>query len=263
MPFKLCQVLTDTIMMRPFFWIFLLGSIVQAETQLPLNIKNNLAVKSSSVFSIPDKSMQKGADDVPVSVDVVFPNEQLPVIIIEDLPVSPWFIMGKGETEANQLVSFLLNENKNAERNYVESLVEYYITEACTEGINHDVAFAQMCLETGFLRFGGLVIAEMNNFCGLGSIGPGEPGIWFPTMELGVRAHIQHLKAYASEAPLIGELVDPRYRFVRRGSAMTINGLAGTWAADRLYADKLALILERLYRYYPVENAPFRSYTLP
>ena len=36
------------------------------------------------------------------------------------------------------------------------------------KGSNSDVAFAQMCLETGFLRFGGLVTMDMNNFCGLG-----------------------------------------------------------------------------------------------
>jgi hypothetical protein len=44
------------------------------------------------------------------------------------------------------------------------------------------------------------------------------------------------------------ELVDPRYRWVRYGSAPTIAGLAGTWAADREYAHKLRSILERLYQ---------------
>jgi hypothetical protein len=106
-----------------------------------------------------------------------------------------------------------------------------------------------MCLETGFLRYGGLVISEMNNFCGLGAIGPGQPGEWFPTVELGVRAHIQHLKAYASDQPLEGELVDPRFPLVRRGSSPAVQGLAGSWAADKLYAEKIELILGRLYQH--------------
>ena len=256
MPFKLCQVLTDTVVMRHFVFIFLLFTIGQAETQLPKNnAEKNLTTQPTSVFSVTVKAMEKLAPEIPATVDIVFPNDPFPVFAIEDIPVSPWFIMGKGESLSEQLASFLLNENKNAESEFVKALAEYYITEADTEGINHDVAFAQMCLETGFLRFGGLVIPEMNNFCGLGSIGPGEPGHWFATVELGVRAHIQHLKAYASEDPLIGELVDPRYRFVRRGSVLTINGLAGTWAADRMYADKITLIIERLYRFSPIESA--------
>jgi len=158
-------------------------------------------------------------------------------------------ILGKGESGAEKLVSFFLSENKNADREYIKELANHYIAEAETEGINHDIAFAQMCLETGFLRFGGLVSPEMNNFCGLGSTGPGVPGASFPTAQLGIRAHIQHLQAYASSQPLQGELIDPRYHFVRRGSVPEVQGLAGTWAADRNYAEKIETILGRLYRF--------------
>ncbi|MDR2210949.1 MAG: glucosaminidase domain-containing protein [Spirochaetaceae bacterium] len=185
----------------------------------------------------------------PAVVEAVFPPETPPVIIIGELPRSPRLIRGRGELEAELLVSFLLNENKFAGREFIEQLVDFYIREAAAEGINHDVAFAQMCLETGFLRFGGLVKAGMNNFCGLGSIGPGQPGEQFPSVQIGIRAHIQHLQAYATDLPLRGDLVDPRYRFVRRGSAPVIQALAGSWAADRQYAGKIEAILQRLYRY--------------
>jgi hypothetical protein len=106
-----------------------------------------------------------------------------------------------------------------------------------------------MCLETGFLRFGGLVQPEWNNFCGLGAIGPEQPGLIFPDVRTGVRAHIQHLKAYATDEPLKLDLVDPRYRYVRLGSSPAIDGLAGTWAADRQYAVKIHDILFRLYEF--------------
>jgi hypothetical protein len=89
----------------------------------------------------------------------------------------------------------------------------------------------------------------MNNFCGLGAIGPGQPGEVFPDPRTGVRAHIQHLKAYATAEPLNGVLVDPRYRWVRYGSSPTIHGLSGTWAADKSYSDKIGVILERLYSF--------------
>jgi hypothetical protein len=185
----------------------------------------------------------------PAVVEAVFLPEVLPVIIIKDLPACPRLILGRGEFEAELLSAFLLNENKHAGREFIEQLVNFYILEAAAEGINHDVAFAQMCLETGFLRFGGLVRAEMNNFCGLGSIGPGQPGETFPSVQIGIRAHIQHLQAYATNLPLRGTLVDPRYRLVRRGSAPVIQALAGSWAADKQYAIKIEAILQRLYRY--------------
>jgi hypothetical protein len=130
---------------------------------------------------------------------------------------------------------------------FAKEFAKIYIEEAAIEGVNHDVAFSQMCLETGFLSYGGLVTPDMNNFCGLGSIGPGQSGERFPTPEIGVRAQIQHLKAYATDEPLKQTLVDPRRRWVRYGSAPTIYALAGTWAADREYGRKLKTILDNLY----------------
>jgi hypothetical protein len=165
------------------------------------------------------------------------------------LPPLPVYIMGAGVTGSENLAQFLLDSNPQAEERFVSDLAADYIKEAAAEGVNHDLAFAQMCLETGFLRFGGLVTPDMNNFCGLGAIGPGKNGERFPDAPTGIRAHIQHLKAYATEEPLKQELVDPRYFWVRPGSSPKIEGLAGTWAADKQYAVKLGNILERLYRF--------------
>ncbi|GHU81830.1 hypothetical protein FACS189468_5160 [Spirochaetia bacterium] len=165
------------------------------------------------------------------------------------IPALPRRIMGKGLMEEEKLASFLMRSNDGTEAAFVKALARYYVEEADVEGVNHDVAFAQMCLETGFLRYGNLVTADMNNFCGLGAIGPEKPGETFPSPRIGVRAHIQHLKAYASEEPLRQDLVDPRYRWVRYGSSPLITGLAGTWAADKEYAVKINKILERLYQY--------------
>ena len=162
-------------------------------------------------------------------------------------PPVPAYIMGAGLMQPIDMSSFLLVINPGADREFVEKLARLYVEEAAIEGVNHDIAFAQMSLETGFLRFGNLVTPEMYNFAGLGAIGPGQHGLSFPDPRTGVRAHIQHLKAYGSDEPLSQELVNPRFRFVRRGSSPTIRGLAGTWAADPNYADKINDILERLY----------------
>ena len=164
------------------------------------------------------------------------------------VPPIPEYIMGQGLTIDESLSNFLRFYNPGT-GDFSKELAKLYVEEAFIEGINHDIAFAQMCLETGFLRFGGLVTAEMNNFCGLGAIGPGQRGEWFPDPRTGVRAHIQHLKAYATDVIPTQELVDPRYNLVRYGSSPKISGLAGTWAVDRLYAEKINNILERLYEF--------------
>ncbi|MDR2617686.1 MAG: glucosaminidase domain-containing protein [Treponema sp.] len=162
-------------------------------------------------------------------------------------PEVPEYIMGRGMVPARLLADFLISSNPKADRDFTEALAGLYVGEAGIEGVNHDIAFAQMCLETGFLSYGGLVTADMNNFCGLGAIGPERPGERFSDPLTGVRAHIQHLKGYATEEPLKQELVDPRYRWVRYGSSPRISGLAGTWASDKRYAEKINNILERLY----------------
>jgi hypothetical protein len=171
-------------------------------------------------------------------------------------PATPEDLQGTGAIPAKDLRDFFLGVNPGAESGFVEELIGYYIEESDMEGINYEVAFAQMCLETGFLQFGGLVTPEMNNFCGLGALGPEHPGERFENVKTGVRAHIQHLKAYATESPPKQTLVDPRYRYVRKGAAPTLDGLAGTWAADRDYAAKIRGILERLYAFSYGKPAP-------
>ena len=164
-------------------------------------------------------------------------------------PESPEHIMGKGRVSEEKLAAFLIQVNTAIDAGFIRELSGLYVEEAALEGVNHDTAFAQMCLETGFLRYGGLVTPDMNNFCGLGAIGPEQPGLFFSDSRTGVRAHIQHLKAYAVTEPLNQKLVDPRFRYVKRGSAPTIHGLAGTWAADISYNAKISRILENLYEF--------------
>ncbi|HOI32831.1 MAG: glucosaminidase domain-containing protein [Bacteroidales bacterium] len=154
---------------------------------------------------------------------------------------------GNGKLTKERMMSFLWLHNTALSLRDADELVSLYITEASHEGINHDVAFVQMCLETGFLRFGGDVDRDQFNYCGLGATGNGEPGLSFTDVQEGVRAHIQHLKAYASTEKLNKELVDSRFAYVKRGSVKNIEQLTGKWAADPHYHHKLKSILQRLY----------------
>jgi len=185
------------------------------------------------------------------------PDEKTPAVSgkgVTERPRPPEEIMGRGMAAKEKMALFLLSNNSKIDASFARSLAGFYIEEAAAEGVNHDVAFAQMCLETGSLRYGGLVTPDMNNFCGLGSTGaPGpdgpERGAVFPDPRSGVRAHIQHLKAYASKEPPNRELVDPRYHYVRPGIAPTIHGLAGKWAMDVNYGRKIAAILKEMYEF--------------
>ncbi len=151
-------------------------------------------------------------------------------------------LMAQGQLTATQLAAFFVSRNLDEDSAHITQFAQYYIDEAAAEGINSDVAFAQMCLETGFLKFGGLVQPEFHNYCGLGAMDADHPGEIFETEELGVRAHIQHLQAYATkeETQLHKELVDPRYNWVHKTKYIEdIFGLTGTWATDPHYGEKI------------------------
>lgn len=154
-------------------------------------------------------------------------------------------IMSDGITSEVQLLRLLrLN---NAPLHLYGDLPTIYREEATIEGVNYDIAFCQMCLETGFLQFDGDVKAEQNNFGGIGAIGNGVRGDSFSDRRIGVRAQIQHLKAYATTRPLIQTLVDPRFSLIKRGTAPLVGQLAGRWAEDLNYDKKIMAIMRRLY----------------
>lgn len=158
-------------------------------------------------------------------------------------------LLDEGKLSATQLAEFFSINNPRINYDEILEFARYYIKEASDENINSDVAFAQMCLETGFLKFGGLVTKEMHNYCGLGSMDAAHPGEIFQTEQLGVRAHIQHLQAYATteDVPLNNELIDPRYNWVHKTKlAYTIEDLAGSWAMDPSYGAKIDAILMRM-----------------
>lgn len=158
-------------------------------------------------------------------------------------------LLGNGIKNSGQLTAFFMNHKPDSDEEKVARLAQYYVNEAAIEGINSDVAFVQMCLETGFLGYGNLVLPEMNNFCGLGAMDAEHPGEYFESEEIGVRAHIQHLQAYATaaEVELKQELVDPRYSWPHKAKfARTVQELAGHWATDPDYGVKLDGLLSEL-----------------
>jgi len=163
------------------------------------------------------------------------------------LPLQEKRIMGKGISSVNMLAEFLEEHNPKISKAKALKIAQIYVQEANKEGVNYDVAFTQMCLETGFLKYGGDVRPRQNNFCGLGVVTKGKHGLSFSSIRMGIRAHIQHLKAYASKAQIKNPVVDKRLKYVKRGSIKTISGLSGRWATDKHYSRKIFSLMTQLY----------------
>lgn len=138
-------------------------------------------------------------------------------------------IMGKAKASAQQMALFA--RSKNAEPQLpacsLEQLAQFFLEEGEAEGVRGDVAFAQSLHETGFFKYGGIVLPTQNNYAGIGALNGNATGqaATFPDPRTGVRAQIQHLKAYASTEPLVNACVDPRFSLVTRGSAPYVEWL--------------------------------------
>ncbi|MDP4291154.1 MAG: glucosaminidase domain-containing protein [Bacteroidota bacterium] len=158
-------------------------------------------------------------------------------------------IMGHGTLSSRQMITFLLSQNHQIDSLSAKEFVDEYVSAAAKEGVNHDMAFCQMCLETGFLKFDGMVPPDLNNFAGIGAFEGSREIERYPSMHEGVIAHIQHLKAYASVAPPSLPLVDKHFYNIKRGSAPTLNQLAERWAEDKLYSLKIMILIAQCRRF--------------
>jgi hypothetical protein len=161
------------------------------------------------------------------------------------LSVSPDVMAPPGLTVLDR-ASFLSSMNPAVDLGMALNYALLYEEEGVFEGVNPDLAFAQMLLETSYLRFPGQVRRHQNNFAGLGALDGGDRGLVFSSPRLGIRAQIQHLKYYATHQPLAGPSVNPRLVYVKRGSATTAWSLAKNWATDPEYGTKLMALVARM-----------------
>lgn len=126
----------------------------------------------------------------------------------------------------------------------IDDFCRILVREAVAEGVDPRVVYAQAMLETGYLQFGADVLPGQCNFCGLGATGAGQKGAVFENVALGLRAQVQHLKAYGSKESMVNACVDPRFSFVSRGVAPYVEGLGGRWAISATYGYSLSKIID-------------------
>ena len=207
---------------------------------------------TNSGFNMEIEGYQNGVHEVKViAIDIKGQKAEAKVNISVDTTTT--VIMSKGTLKREQMISYLLKRNPSKSQEYAEAFVDYTINESNIEGVNHDILFSQMMHETGFLKFGGDVKEEQNNFAGLGAVGNGVPGESFPTIQIGIRAVVQHLKAYASTEALVQECVDTRFKYVQRGTALYVEHLGipenpkgKGWAASNSYGYKILKIRDEI-----------------
>ena len=135
----------------------------------------------------------------------------------------------------------------------LEEFCQIYYEEAEKEGIKAEVAFAQAMKETGWLQFKGDVKAEQYNFAGMGATGNHVTGESFKDVREGVRAQIQHLKAYGSTKNLDQTCVDNRFKYVERGCSIYVEWLGipnnpenKGWAAADGYGVDIVKMIQKM-----------------
>ena len=155
-----------------------------------------------------------------------------------------------------RLMAYLAERNPKLDPRFA-GIATAYMRHGEQLGLRWDYAFFQMILETGSLTYTrdgtkpGDVKPKQNNFAGLGATGNGEPGETFPSVDDGVKAHLQHLAMYSGER--VEEPVAERTRKVQEWGVLTswqkgfkrpitFADLAAKWApGSRGYASNVEL----------------------
>lgn len=127
-------------------------------------------------------------------------------------------VITKSTTTVNQMVNYY-----NVKASYpayyaatdapdIRTFCQIYYDEATKEGVDPALAFTQSMKETAFLKFTGQVKIEQFNFAGMGVTDASTNGDSYQNVREGIRAHVQHLKAYAVKNPTFSNaVVDKRY----------------------------------------------------
>lgn len=206
------------------------------------NIKIISALHSSRVLDVYGGKISNGSNIQLYTSNNSAAQKWVFEYISKDVQVSLTKIMGTSQTNVAQMVRYYKANasgydtfRAKYEGKYdgslakggastIEQFAQIFYEEANAEGVKAEVAFTQCMKETGFLKYGGDVLPNQYNFAGIGATGAVH-GASFKDVRTGIRAQIQHLKAYASTSPLNNACVDPRFNLVTRNTAPYVEWL--------------------------------------
>lgn len=206
------------------------------------NIKLVSGLNSKLVIDVSGGKIQNGSNIQLYTSNNSAAQKWVFEYISKDVQVSLTKIMGTSQTNVAQMVRYYKANasgydtfKAKYEGKYdgslakggastIERFAQIFYEEANAEGVKAEVAFTQCMKETGFLKYGGDVLPNQYNFAGIGATGAVH-GASFKDVRTGIRAQIQHLKAYASTSPLNNACVDPRFNLVTRNTAPYVEWL--------------------------------------
>lgn len=206
------------------------------------NIKLVSGLNSKLVIDVSGGKIQNGSNIQLYTSNNSAAQKWVFEYISKDVQVSLTKIMGTSQTSVAQMVRYYKANasgydtfKAKYEGKYdgslakggartIEQFAQIFYEEANAEGVKAEVAFTQCMKETGFLKYGGDVLPNQYNFAGIGATGAVH-GASFKDVRTGIRAQIQHLKAYASTSPLNNACVDPRFNLVTRNTAPYVEWL--------------------------------------
>lgn len=206
------------------------------------NIKLVSGLNSTLVIDVSSGKIQNGSNIQLYTSNNSAAQKWVFEYISKDVQVSLTKIMGTSQTNVAQMVRYYKANasgydtfKARYEGKYdgslakggastIERFAQIFYEEANAEGVKAEVAFTQCMKETGFLKYGGDVLPNQYNFAGIGATGAVH-GASFKDVRTGIRAQIQHLKAYASTSPLNNACVDPRFNLVTRNTAPYVEWL--------------------------------------
>ncbi|MBE3101190.1 MAG: PKD domain-containing protein, partial [Firmicutes bacterium] len=197
-----------------------------------------------------DKGLASPQSSASVTVNQVVVQSQYPANT--SIITNSTSLIGYTEITVDQLVSIFVSKG-SSKVEWARRIAPIYIQYGKLFNLRADIAWAQMCHETGFLEFAGDVKPEQNNFVGLGATGGGVPGNSFTTEELGIIAHYAHLSWYYYPNHInqyCSINYDPRHSGTthwRYTGDTTIGFLNGRWAPGPTYTDKILLFANQIY----------------
>ncbi|MCL4386580.1 MAG: N-acetylmuramoyl-L-alanine amidase [Actinobacteria bacterium] len=158
-------------------------------------------------------------------------------------------IVGYVPVSVDQLLRpFIIRGSSQIDR--ARRLADLYIKWGQAFNIRADIAWAQMCHETGCLEFGGVAQPGWNNFAGIGITGPGAV-VTFASEELGVIAHYAHLAWYVYPNDINAYCninYDPRHIGGHKFNGdSSLNTLNSRWAPAADYVSKIIYFTNQIW----------------
>jgi len=164
-------------------------------------------------------------------------------------------LLGESLVGAEDLAAFVRARGRPHPTVNVEELAVFFLDEGGAEGIRADLAWVQSILETGWFSFANsMVYPADHNYAGVGACDSCSRGFIFDTPQLGARAQMQLLKAYADPTTTAASLARPSVlrppeRLSVRGCCSTWMALAGVWATNQEYGVKILTLYDDLLRF--------------